>query len=297
MAPRLLAVFALPVLAALPSMAEAAPSRGDVLALVCTGRFAEAAATIDGLPADARDPLIDLARVWLHAAEGEAGKARMLATRLRERPVGGRLVDACSGASVATPFAELVDLSARKPSAVPTVDDPQTSDRPLGPPPAPQPPPSPPAVAQKPAAMRPAPLVEPAKSPALSVASPAAPPTTSTTTSPGTPAAPQPAKLQPAAAAPPKAADAPPPASPPGAAPKALVQLGVVRARSSVGPIVGAARGALPDLPPADQVRVEPVRGQELFRVLMPVADPAATCRALAEKRIPCVVEPPRRGK
>ena len=281
----------------IPGVAQAIPTRTQVLSLVCKGSFEEAARVIDGLPADVHDTLTTVSRAWLLAAGGEMAKARELLAPLRGLAPSGRLVDACTGAEVTRPWAELLDATAKAPASVPTLDDPGSSGWPLGtPPPKTAAPPAsaspPPAIATQAAPATPAaqsPAAKPA--PHLAVDAPAG-------KTPGMPKIPTtaPAPATPSVRAPgTAAAEAPAPAATAASGSSSYVQLGVIRVRSSAPVILAAARAVLPNLPGMDRLVLEPIKGRDLMRMLVPVDDPVAACRALADRRVPCIAQPPRR--
>ena len=310
-----LAGFGIAVAALMPAVAQAAPTRTQILSLVCQGSFEEAEKAIDGLPADVHDTLITVSRAWLLAVSGEPAKAREKLASLRATPPSGRLVDACTGAEVTKPWADLLDAIPKAPASVPTLDDPESSGWVLGAPPpkivAPpasaSPPPAsaspPPAVASKAG-----PLTPSAQSPAAKSEPPSAKgqPPRGKNESPGAPVAttgktPK-APEMPKGASPPVRPVAPPPGPAPAAVARpvasgaaSLVQLGVIRIKSSAPVILAAARAILPNLPGMDRLILEPIQGQDLMRMLLPVDDPVATCRALADRRVPCIAHPPRR--
>jgi hypothetical protein len=287
-----LAAFGIAAAMLVPAGAMAAPTRTQVLSLVCQGSFEEAARVIDGLPADVRDPLITVARAWLLAVAGDQAKARELLAPLRGTAPPGRLVDACSGADVTRPWPDLLAAIAKTPASVPTLDDPESSGRPIG---TPAPP-----VAPLPAAAKPAPAKgNGAQSSAAppSATPPAQPGKSGVMASAASGQAPVP-NAGPASA--PKILETPkitPPTPLPGAPTKAsaggFVQLGVIRTKSSAPIILAAARAALASLPGPERLILEPIRGKDLMRVLVPVDDPVATCRALADRRIACIASPP----
>lgn len=287
-----LGAFGLAVATLVPAAAEAAPTRSQVLSLVCQGAFGEAARVIDALPPDTRDPLITISRAWLLAVAGDQAKARELLAPLRGMAPPARLVDACSGAVVTRPWPELLEAIVKTPASVPTLDDPESSGRPIGAPaPAPQAvPPAPQAVSPAPQAVQPAP---PPSSPQPSP--PIKPAPTAAKTGGPPPARESAAVPAPANSGIPKViSPVPSPATSGDASTGRFVQLGVIRMKSSAPVILAAARAVLPDLPGPDRLILEPVRGKDLMRMLLPVDDPVATCRALADRRIPCIASPPR---
>ena len=299
-----LAGLGIAVATLMPAVAQATPTRTQVLSLVCQGSFEDAARVIDGLPADVHDTLITVSRAWLLAVAGDPARARELLAPLRATAPSGRLVDACTGAEITRPWAELVDATAKAPASVPTLDDPESSGWPIGAPPpkiaAPPatalPPPasaSPsPAMANKAAPVAPAAQALAAKpaphsgTDAAAGKAPKAPETPKGASPPVTPSVPAPAS-------PP--AQTPAPAAPAASASGSFVQLGVIRVRSSAPVILAAARAVLPNLPGMEGLVLEPIQGRDLLRMLVPVDDPVATCRALADRRVPCIAHPPRR--
>jgi len=283
----------------MPAVAQATPTRNQILSLVCQGSFEEAEKAIDGLPADAHDTLISVSRAWLLAVAGEPARAREMLAPLRATPPSGRLVDACTGAAVTKPWAELLDAIAKAPVSVPTLDDPESSGWVIGAPP--------PKVAAPAASAAPPPVVTsqvaavtPTAQPPAAQAPSAQTPAAVAGKAPSVPEMPKGASppvrpaLPPAAPAPAPAPATVSAAAKPAASPS-FVQLGVIKMKSSAPIILAAARAALPNLPGMDRLILEPIQGKDLMRMLLPVDDPAATCRALADRRVPCIAHPPRK--
>jgi len=298
----------------MPAVAQATPTRSQILSLVCQGSFEDAAKAIDGLPADVHDTLVTVNRAWLLAVAGEAAKARELLGPVRAMPPSGRLVDACTGAEVTKPWTELLDAIPKAPASVPTLDDPESSGWVIGAPPpkvaAPPASASPPsAVANQAAPMVPAAQMPTIKAPTVKAptakADPHSPPGAATGKAPGTPEMPKGGPAPATPVVPPPApvpatatatATASAPAKPVAPVAASFVQLGVIRMKSSAPVMVAAARAVLPNLPGMDRLILEPIQGRDLLRMLLPVDDPVATCRALADRRVPCIVHPPRRN-